>query len=49
MEIQCGKEGMKTATSNAAVGATAGCTLWLLLDSIPEDDKGKKHGIRGDA
>jgi len=49
MENQRGKEGMKTATFNAAVGATAGCTLRLLLDSIPEDDKGKKHGIRGDA
>jgi hypothetical protein len=49
MEIQRGKEGMKMATFNAAVGATAGCTLQLLLDSIPEDDKGKKHGICGDA
>jgi hypothetical protein len=49
MEIQRAKKGMKTATFNAAVGATAGCTLWLLLDSIPEDARGKRQGICGDA
>jgi hypothetical protein len=40
MEIQHGKEGMKTKKFNAEVGATAGCTLRLLLDSITEEDKG---------
>jgi len=49
MEIQRGKEGMKTKKFNAEVGATAGCTLRLLLDSITEEDKGMKHGICGDA
>ena len=49
MEIQRGKEGMKTKKFNAAVGATAGCTLRLLLDSIPEEDKWIRHGIHGDA
>jgi hypothetical protein len=49
MEIQHGKEGMKTKKFNAEVGATAGCTLRLLLDSITEEDKGMKHCIRGDA
>jgi hypothetical protein len=49
MEIQHGKEGMKTKKFNAVVGATAGCTLWLLLDSIPEEDKWIRHGICGDA
>jgi len=49
MEIQRGKEGMKTKMFNAEIGATAGCTLRLLLNSIPEEDKGIKHGIRGDA
>ena len=49
MEILHGKEGMKTNIFNAPVSATAGCTLLLLLDSIPEEDKGIRHGIRGDA
>jgi len=34
---------------NAAIGATTGCTLWLLLDSIPDEEKGLKYGICGDA
>jgi len=49
MEIQRGKEGMKTKMFNAEIGATAGCTLRLLLNSIPKEDKGIKHGIRRDA
>ncbi|MFN9982106.1 MAG: hypothetical protein ACK53Y_19425, partial [bacterium] len=40
---------MKTKIFNAEIGATAGCTLRLLLNSIPKEDKGIKHGIRGDA
>ena len=35
MEIQRGKEGMKTQKFNSDVGATAGCTLRLLLNTIP--------------
>jgi hypothetical protein len=38
MEIQCGKEGMKTAKFNANMGATAGCTIRLLLNSIPQEE-----------
>jgi hypothetical protein len=49
MEIQHGKEGMKTAKFNNTIGATAGCTLRLLLNSIPVDQQGAKHGVRGDA
>ncbi len=49
MEIQCGKEGMKNAQFNREMGATAGCTLWLLIDTIPEEFKSMKHGVRGDA
>jgi len=49
MEIQRGKEGMKSKMFNAAIGATAGCTLRLLLNSIADEEKGLKHGIRGDA
>jgi hypothetical protein len=38
MEIQRGKEGMKTKMFDASVGATAGSTLWLLLESIPQEE-----------
>jgi hypothetical protein len=41
MEIQHGKEGMKTQLFNSTIGATAGCTLRLIMDSIA-DDKGDK-------
>jgi hypothetical protein len=36
MEIQWGKEGMKSQKFNKEIGATAGCTLWLLLNTIPQ-------------
>ena len=49
MEIQRGKEGMKDKMFNNSLGATAGCTLRLLLESIPQEKQGFKHGIRGDA
>jgi hypothetical protein len=49
MEIQRGKEGMKSKEFNLQVGATAGCTLRLLLGTIPEDANPYKHGIRADA
>jgi hypothetical protein len=49
MEIQCGKEGMKSVQFNQEMGATASCTLQLLIDTIPEEFKGMKHGVRGDA
>jgi len=48
MEIQKGKEGMKSAQFNNTMGATAGCTVRLLLNSIPPGDQ-DKYGIRGDA
>lgn len=40
---------MKSQEFNKDVGATAGCTLRLLLNSIPEEKRGERHGIRGDA
>ena len=49
MEIQRGKEGMKDKMFNNSLGATAGCTLRLLLESIPQEKQGIKHGIRHDA
>jgi hypothetical protein len=49
IEIQRGNDGMKNQQFNQQVGATAGCTLRLLLDTIPQDLKTSKHGVRGDA
>jgi hypothetical protein len=50
MEIQRGKEGMKSAKFNDIMGATSGCTLQLLLNTIPQQQQiGSCHGIRGDA
>ncbi len=34
MEIQRGKEGMKTKEFNQSVGATTGCTLKAFLSSV---------------
>jgi len=48
MEIQRGKEGMKSAKFNDQMGATAGCTLRLLLNTIPLQEQ-HKHRVRGDA
>jgi hypothetical protein len=39
IETQRGKEGIKSEQFNQQVGATAGCTLRLLLDTIPQDLK----------
>jgi hypothetical protein len=49
MEIQHGKEGMKGKMFNASVGTSAGCSLRLLLESIPQEAQRIKHGICGDA
>jgi hypothetical protein len=49
MEIQRGKEGMKTKQFNKEVGATTGCTLRLLLNTIPPQLATVKHGVHGDA
>jgi hypothetical protein len=49
MEIQRGKEGMKTLQFNQQLGATTGYTLRLLLDTIPGDMNSMRHGVRGDA
>jgi hypothetical protein len=40
---------MKSQKFNKEIGATAGCTLWVLLNTIPQEKEGGKHGIRGDA
>jgi hypothetical protein len=39
---------MKTAKFNNTMGATSGCTVRFLLNSIPVECQGEKHGIRGD-
>lgn len=49
MEIQRGKDGMKSQQFNQQVGATTGCTLRLLLGTIPQGMEGVRHGVRGDA
>ncbi len=49
MEIQRVKEGMRNAQFNSEVGATSGCTLRILLNSIAEEDKGLTHCLQGDA
>jgi hypothetical protein len=49
MEIQRGKDGMKTKKFNLEVGATSGYTLRLLLEAIPQELQGVRHGIRADA
>jgi hypothetical protein len=48
MEIQCGKERMKAAEFNNTIGATTDCTVRLLLNIIPVEQQGAKHGVRGD-
>jgi hypothetical protein len=47
MQIQRGKEGMKSQKFNRKMGATAGWTL--RLNTIPPQMGGVNHGIRGDA
>jgi hypothetical protein len=49
IDIQRRKEGMKQAKFNDKLGATAGCTLRLLLNTIPLEEQGTKHRVRGDA
>jgi hypothetical protein len=49
MEMQPDKDGMKTQKFYSDVGATAGCTLRLLLETIPCEKQGIKHGIHNDA
>ncbi len=49
MEIQLGKDGMKTQKFNSDVGDTSGCTLRLLLDTIPREKQSIKHGIHAEA
>ena len=49
MEIQRGKEGMKSQKFNKEIRATAGCTLRLLPNTTPQEKEGVRHGIRGDA
>jgi len=43
MEIQLGKDGIKTQKFNSDVGDTTGCTLRLLLDTIPREKQSIKH------
>jgi len=43
MEIQRGQEGMKTKQFNREVGATTGCTLRLLLNTIPPQSASVEH------
>jgi len=48
MEIQRGKDGMKNKKFHQEVGATASCTLRLLLETVPIESDAP-HGIRADA
>jgi hypothetical protein len=43
------ERGYEKAQFSSKVGATSGCTLRLLLNSIAEEDNGLKHCIQGDA
>jgi hypothetical protein len=45
MEIQHGKEGMKSAKFNDTMGETTCCTLGLLLNTLPPEQQGSKHRI----
>jgi hypothetical protein len=47
LEIQRGKEAMKSLHHNAAMGATAGCTL-RLLEGATNGACLDGHGIKGD-
>jgi hypothetical protein len=47
METQRGKEGMKEKKHNREFGATTGCTLHLLEDSIVEYEHAYAHSIHG--
>lgn len=47
MEILWGKEEMKPQKFNEEIRDTAGCTLCLLLYTIPFEKEGVWHGIRG--
>jgi hypothetical protein len=49
MEIQRGKEGMKSQDFNQLLGAMTGCTLRLLLGCVPQGMPVIKYGVRGDA
>jgi hypothetical protein len=40
---------MKSQKFNKEIGATAGCTLQLLLNTTPQEKEGLRHDIRGDA
>ena len=44
IEVQHGKEGMKDKMFNSSLGATTG-----LLESIPQEKQGFKHGLHGKA
>jgi hypothetical protein len=43
------ERGMKEAKFNDKLGAMAGCTVQLLLNTILDHEKENKHGICGDA
>jgi len=49
IEIQQGKEGIITMQSSHEVGAITERTLRLLLDTLPQEEKSSRHGIRVDA
>ncbi len=49
LEIQRGKEGMKSMTYNSTIGATAGCTLRLAKEALPIVEGETPALIEGDA
>jgi hypothetical protein len=44
MEIQYGQVGMKTAKFNTTMGATAGCTIRILLSSTFQEEQDPSMG-----
>jgi len=48
LELQRGEAGMSSPTYQDLVGAMAACTIWLLDNSIDEEDE-QKPAVRGDA
>ncbi len=49
LEIQRGKVGMSVQKYNASLGATVGCSLRLIEQTIAPEAAALTHGLRGDA
>jgi len=49
LEVQRGKVGMSVQKYNATLGATVGCSLRLIEQTIAPEAASLTHGLRGDA